>query len=273
MDCKILACPKCGQALDRQNNSLICENRHTYDFSASGYVNFNLKQNISGDSPEMVHARSRFLDAGYYEVLANEVNRILSDLSAKTVVDAGCGEGYYSSVFAKKDENRFVYGFDLSKTAVNKAAKRVLNKTENALFMVSSIFEMPIRDKSVDSVVSIFAPVAWEEFARIIKPGGHLVICAAGKDHLLGLKKAIYDDVYLNTPEKLVPGEGFVEISRKNLNYTVKISDNQEICDLFAMTPYYWKTAKDDAAKLKELKELETVLDFDIFVFERSKAE
>ena len=271
MNYKILTCPKCGQALNRVNNSLICENRHTYDFSASGYVNFNLKQNVSGDSPDMVHARSRFLDAGYYEAFADEVNRILSDLSAKTVVDAGCGEGYYSSLFAKKDESRFVYGFDLSKTAINKAAKRILNKTENALFMVSSIFEMPVKANEADCAVSIFAPVAWGEFARIIKPDGHLVICAAGKDHLLGLKKALYEDVYLNTPEKLVPGEGFVEISRKNLKYTVKICDNQEICDLFAMTPYYWKTSKDDAAKLKELDVLETVLDFDIFVFERSK--
>ena len=273
MNDKILACPKCGQALERVNNSLICESRHTYDFSASGYVNFNLKQNVSGDSPDMVHARSRFLDSGYYEAFADEINRILTGLSVKTVVDAGCGEGYYSSLFAKLDKKRFVYGFDLSKTAVNKAAKRVLNKTENALFMVSSIFELPIKSRAVDSVVSIFAPVAWDEFARIIKPGGHLVVCAAGKDHLLGLKKALYEDVYLNTPEKFVPGEKFVEITRQNLKYTVKISDNQGICDLFAMTPYYWKTSKDDTAKLKELNELETELDFDIFVFERSKTE
>jgi hypothetical protein len=36
------------------------------------------------------------------------------------------------------------------------------------------------------------------------------------------------------------------------------------------MTPYYWKTSKSDADKLRELEELETELDFEIAVFEKN---
>ncbi len=266
----ILICPKCRQALSKEGNSFICNSRHTYDIAASGYVNMNTKPTPSGDSVEMVKARSNFLDAGYYEPFLSAVKRTVLSFSPHTIVDAGCGEGYYSAAIANENKDLNVYGFDLSKSAINKAAKRVSNKNGNALFMVCGIFDLPLKDNSVDVVLSMFAPLAENEFARILKPGGRIIMCVAGKDHLLGLKNALYDDVYLNQPEKVSAPDGFSEVSREKVRYSVKIKGNKAILDLFTMTPYYWKTSESDAAKLESLDELETTLDFDIIVFERS---
>ena len=268
MLCDILVCPKCGQAISKTAGSLVCKNKHTYDIASSGYVNFNTKSASSGDSPDMVRARSRFLDGGYYSDFLNALKTTITSLSPHTVVDAGCGEGYYSAAIADTLDVTLL-GFDLSKSAVNKAAKRTSKHKENTLFAVCSIFDLPIKDNSIDIVMSLFAPLAGEEFTRIIKPGGHIVMGVAGKDHLLGLKKAIYDDVYKNSPEKVIAHNGFFEVSRKNIKYTAKIKGKEDIKALFAMTPYYWKTSESDAAKLDYIEELETLLDFDIIVFER----
>ena len=255
--------------LKKEGGSLICKSRHTYDCAASGYVNLNTKLTLSGDSPEMVNARSRFLDLGYYDVFARALIRTLDDFKPQTVIDAGCGEGYYSNMIARKLAYTALYGFDLSKSAVNKASKRAKASGTDASFFVCGIFDLPIKDNSTDAVVSLFAPLAYEEFQRVLKPGGRLVIGAAGKEHLYGLKHALYSEVYENNPEKVVCPGGFREISRENVKYDVIITEKEAISDLFSMTPYYWKTSEAAASRLLTLDRLDTPLDFDIIVFER----
>lgn len=265
----ILICPKCSCELEKEGGSLICKSRHTYDYAASGYVNLNTKLTVSGDSPEMAASRSRFLDLGYYENFAHEIVSTLDSFKPKAIIDAGCGEGYYSNMIAQKLEYTSLYGFDLSKSAVNKAAKRARASAAHASFFVCGIFDLPVKNNSIDAIVSLFAPLAYEEFHRVLKPGGRLVIGAAGKEHLLGLKRALYSDVYENNPEKVIAPDGFRELSRRNIRYDVSIITKQAISDLFSMTPYYWKTGEAAAARLSELERLDTALDFDIIVFER----
>lgn len=265
----ILICPKCKKALGTIGKSLVCENRHTYDISKSGYVNLNLKPVDSGDSLEMVRARSRFLDSGYYFNFAEAITSVIADVSHSVIVDAGCGEGYYSEIISRKFPESDIYGFDLSKSAVEKAAKRTKGLSD--FFSVCSIFDLPLCPSSADVVINLFAPCADKEFARVLKPGGHLIMGVAGEDHLLGLKSAIYENVYLNTPEKVIAPEGFREKSRHKVKYNAHICGTDTVKDLFAMTPYYWKTSKSDADKLSNITELDTLLDFDIVVFERTR--
>ncbi|MBQ7821833.1 MAG: methyltransferase domain-containing protein [Clostridia bacterium] len=219
----------------------------------------------------MVQARSRFLDAGYYEPFAKAVVRTLESFAPGVIIDAGCGEGYYSTMVSREINDVCVLGFDLSKSAINKAAKRAGKNNPSARFFVCGIFELPLADESADAVINLFAPCADSEFFRVIKPGGHLIMGVAGEDHLIGLKSALYDDVYLNRPEKVSAPDGFFELSREKIKYNVTIKGKETISDLFSMTPYYWKTSEKDAAKLNELESLDTVLDFDIIVFERIK--
>ena len=94
-----LACPICEGDLTLRGNSLFCERGHCFDVAAAGYVNLaSAKQAGGGDSKQLVSARTEFLSAGYYERFSDEINaRAVKYARSGVIVDAGCGEGYYSN--------------------------------------------------------------------------------------------------------------------------------------------------------------------------------
>lgn len=59
---------------------MICSNRHSFDQARSGYVNLlpvNQKRTKQpGDNKQMVHARTQFLDAGYYSVYGKRLHNV-----------------------------------------------------------------------------------------------------------------------------------------------------------------------------------------------------
>ena len=267
----IIVCPVCGGKIASDEHTLFCERKHSFDISSAGYVNFNVRHTNTGDSKEMADARHRFLDKGYYRAFACGIADTLESHKSRSVLDAGCGDGYYSVFAAQSAGDMKLIGFDLSKHSVSHAAKRAraAKISSRAAFFAAGIFELPVKSESADTVLNLFAPCAAAEFHRVLKKGGSLIMGAAGERHLLGLKKALYDRIYLNTPEKIAAPEGFNEKSRRRINYKVKIEGNDSIRDLFMMTPYYWKTGERDAQKLKSAQSLETELDFEIIVFEK----
>ena len=95
-----------------------------------------------------------------------------------------------------------------------------------------------------------------------------MIVVAAGEKHLLGLKKAIYDNPYLNVGRADLPLGMKLEAESK-LSYRIEVNDSQQIQALFSMTPYYWRTSPADRDKLLALDHLETELDFDIFLFRK----
>lgn len=260
---KALRCPICRAALEigNEGKSLIClgeKKRHCYDFSASGYINFAPPaQSRSGDSKEAVRARTGFLNRGFYAPVRDAVKAAVKEYASGLVVDAGCGEGYYSSAMAEVAEA--VVGFDLSKFGVETAAKRTKG-SERAFFGVAGIYDMPLASGVVDGVVNIFAPCATEEFHRVLKENGILIVAGAGRNHLLGLKEAIYDTTYANAEREDMPIDMEL-ISEKSVSYEMKIDDNETIVDLFYMTPYFYRTGEKDMDKLKRLESLTTPVD------------
>jgi 23S rRNA (guanine745-N1)-methyltransferase len=243
---------------------------HSYDFASGGYVNLGSPvQSGGGDSKQAVRARSDFLNMGYYEPIANTLRRLLSEHlpTDALVVDAGCGEGYYSELIA--EDGYSLAGFDLSKFAVDAAAKRAKAKGRaNAFFGVASVFSLPLADLSADAVVNIFAPCAEKEYARVLKDNGLLFVVAAGTDHLLGLKKAIYNEIHKNDVRADMPTDMKL-IRSERLSYTITVNGNQSIKNLFAMTPYYWKTSQSDVQKLETLESLQTEIDINFEVYQK----
>ncbi len=262
----ILSCPFCTASLEQNGTSLYCsgERRHCFDIAKSGYVTLTRASGTAGDDREMVRARTVFLDKDYYRPFADAVADALG--SAKTVIDAGCGEGYYSNIIASRGAS--VYGFDLSKHACDKAAKRARLHGNGAFFGVASVFELPIADDSADAVVSLFAPIAEREFARVLKRDGLLIVGAAGRRHLYELKQALYADAYENEGRRDLPS-GFTETARKSVTYTFDCA-GEDLKSLFMMTPYAFKTSKENSAKLGLLSHLVITADFDIFVYKKN---
>ena len=76
-----LICPRCGCKLSRNGGSLYCFFKHCYDLASSGYVNLVLSgakaQDNSGDNKDMMQARRRTMDRGYYKALADKLIEIM----------------------------------------------------------------------------------------------------------------------------------------------------------------------------------------------------
>ena len=219
-----------------------------------------------GDNKDAVRARSRFLEADYYLPLSNEINKILKQLQAGAVLDAGCGEGYYTNRMTEVCET--VFGADLSKDGIDKAAKTAKQKQNSAAFAVASLFELPVKSESFDAITNIFAPCGETEFNRILKAGGHLIVVGAGSAHLMGLKKVLYDNPYFN-PERNDLPQTMKLLEQRSLKTTITVTGNDMIQALFSMTPYYWRTSEADKAKLNTLESLETELDFNIYIYQK----
>ena len=101
----ILICPVCRAALLREEKSYFCSGakKHCFDISSSGHANLYPGRASGGDDKKAVKSRTDFLNLGFYSPLAQKLCEILGDLSSEqSVIDAGCGEGYYSNMIAGK---------------------------------------------------------------------------------------------------------------------------------------------------------------------------
>ncbi|MBP3332904.1 MAG: methyltransferase domain-containing protein [Clostridia bacterium] len=278
----MLICPICKSKLTREPSRYLCEKGHSHDISKYGHVNLLMSQKGGnhGDSREMLLSRKNFLDSGAYSplrnALADSVSAVSEGKSTLSLLDSGCGECYYTSLI--KDElsaggtNAHIIGIDISKEALRIAAqrfngecKRVDSSVELA---VASSYQLPIAESSIDTVISVFAPLCSEEFARVLKRGGHFITVIPGKKHLWELKAAIYDDPYEN---EIMPYEidKFRMISKKELSGRFLLPSSSAIADLFTMTPYFCRTSEKDKSKLHALNSLECSYEFEILVYEK----
>ena len=269
------ACPVCGGKMtvteDGKSAKCFGENPkkkcHSFDFSADGYLSFGV---TGGDSKAAVAARRDFLRSTPYYKLAAEsirhtVKRYLPD--CRFLVDAGCGEGYYTSMLSEVSEN--TVGFDLSKFACAAGAKQAKRDGQsNLMFATASVFELPVADGVADAVTNIFAPCAEDEYKRVLRDGGYLFVVGAGKEHLMGLKKAIYDDVYENGQRADLP-QNMEHLECLFAHYLMNVVGKDKIAALFSMTPYYWRTSESDKEKLSHLDSLDIDIDFEINIYKK----
>ncbi len=263
-----LVCPCCGMPMKKEGGSLVCENRHTYDIAKAGYVNLTntTSKKLSGDSKEMVRARTDFLGHGAYAPFMEQVCRLAG--GGRVCVDAGCGEGYYTVGLSHSFE--MVYGFDLSKASCMAAAKRAraAGADGRCFFGVGSVYSLPIADGCADCVTNIFAPCVEEEYSRILRAGGKLVVACAGVHHLQGLKDALYDTTRENTARADLPTHLVLEDS-VNVSYDITLTDREMIKNLYMMTPYCYRTGIEAQKKLLSLDTLTTRVDFDIHIYRK----
>ena len=267
-------CPLCKGPLLAVGRSLRCPAGHSFDQAAEGYVNLlpvNARRaKDPGDSKEMVAARRRFLQAGHYGPFGTALGELCLALAQTArdphsphILDAGCGEGWYSrqaaAALTAAGLCPEMAGYDLSKPAVRLAAKA----QPEAAFAVAGSFA----DGWADVLLNIFSPMAREEFLRVLAPGGALVYAVPGPRHLFGLKQVLYDTPYEN-PCRPVEYPGFVREAERAVQGTIRL-EGGAIQDLFAMTPYYWKTPKEGAERLAKLEVLQTEIEFRFVIYRK----
>lgn len=255
----LFVCPNCKKPLQKTNGSLVCENKHCFDISKEGYVNLvrtNYNAN-AGDNDEMLKARDLFLSGGHYEKLAKELgNIILKYNKTDEILDAGCGTGYYVSVIKEMIKSQNIYGVDISKKAVKIATKN----NEDCSFAVSSVFDMPFKNKIFSTILNVFSPFAFEEYERVLKDDGILLSVYPGPNHLIELKKAIYkEETILN--DKHVESNLFKSKEKIFVQGTMNLN-KEEILALIKMTPYFYTTPKEKLDSLYSIDKLAIQYDF-----------
>jgi 23S rRNA (guanine745-N1)-methyltransferase len=226
----------------------------------------------------MLAARRTILEAGFFRKLSDALTRKALELAKQlqngdgasfTLLDAGCGEGYYlecvEAELRSHEIEHQLYGIDISRDAVAMAAKA----GTGIHYAVASSRQLPVRSASVDCIFQIFAPHSDSEFDRVLRDDGKLITVIPGKHHLYGLKERLYEKPYFND-EAEHPYPSFKVLEKQRIQYELVLADPSAILDLVMMTPYYWRTEPAMLDKLKEQRELRTPLEFVVTVYGKS---
>ncbi len=242
-----LACPLDGLPLTRQGNQAVCSSNHSYDFDRKGAINllpvqFKKSKN-PGDSKEMIIARERFLNAGFYQSISDQLNRLLAAYNSKTIFDAGCGEGYYTQRAAEFLPDSILVGMDISKDAIQAASKR----SRDIQWIVGTNANIPVLSNSIDCITSLFGFAMWSEFKRILKADGIVITADVGPNHLIELRRVLYPEIKEKTSENVVP-EGFALKDTQSLTTTIPGPDHNSIKDLLVMTPHGYRATQERIA-------------------------
>lgn len=250
-----LLCPICGDVLQKENKAYGCPKGHRFDIARQGHVNLlpvqQKKSLHPGDTAQQVQSRRAFLDGGYYE----PIQKALLELAHRhgctgPVVDAGCGEGYYSAFLAQKLHCELL-GVDISKEAVRFAAGRYKGPT----WVCGSAARLPVGDGSAGLLTSLFALTVPGEFRRVLRSGGCFIQVLAAPDHLLELKKIIYPELF-HKPKDCTPQvEGFLLEESVPLSFAFTV-EGEQVQNLLSMTPHVYRIGTEGAMRLRSTQVL-----------------
>ena len=252
------ACPICQENLALIETSLKCSNRHSFDLAKFGYVNLapQIKQSANYDK-ENFQNRQQILEAGFYQAILEGISDLLATKpSAKTVLDIGCGEGFYSRKLQKRHSDKTFYAFDISKDSVQIAAKSEPNWVVN--WFVGDLARLPIKDASMDILLDIFSPANYGEFRRVLSKDGILIKVIPTENHLKEIRQLVQDQLtkkdYSNQDIKDHFQEHFSIQSSQIASLTKPITAEQRQA-LLSMTPllFHVNQSKIDWSQLTEI--------------------
>jgi 23S rRNA (guanine745-N1)-methyltransferase len=234
------SCPHCRLALepDPQAGSLVCASGHRFDRAREGYVNLlpaNRKRSRDpGDSQAMIEARARVHSSGVFQALAEAITEMLGALpAAHTVLDLGCGEGYYLGALGRSQPSARLHGVDISRAACRRAARA----WPGADIVVASAFALPLPENSMDIVARVFAPSDDGELARVLRPTGAYLEVTPAPRHLWQLRQNLY-----HHPREHAPARTKIEnlslVAELDLAYELPGLAGTQLADLVAMTPF-----------------------------------
>ena len=272
----LLACPLCHKGLRQTGAALKCESGHSFDIAKEGYVNL-LAQKRTGDAKEMLKARRKFLESGFYAPLSDAINELVRAHLPHVpgplhILDAGCGEGYYLDRLQRSlasQQTGCYIGMDVSKEAIRMAAKRY-----RQLFFVGADVKqrLVLADAAIHAILNVFAPRNPTEFARVIAPGGILIIVIPSPEHLLHLRTALgllgMEEQKQQHVREQFAGE-FEFVASSSIAYPMRLN-KEEVEQVVMMTPNYWHLSDEVHEAMYEMEEIETEAGFSIMVFRRT---
>ncbi|MFE7316526.1 putative RNA methyltransferase [Streptomyces sp. NPDC057555] len=236
-----LRCPTCRtRRLHPDRGALRCPAGHTFDIARHGYVSLLTgARATSGDDAAMVQARDRFLATGRYAPIRQAVARLAADSVPErgTVVDVGCGTGYYLAGVLGQLPGARGLGLDTSVRAVRSAA-RAHDRAAAATWDVFRPF--PLADEVADVVLDVFAPRNPAEFHRVLRPAGRLIVVRPTERHLAELRGRVPGMVAIDPAKEQrlhrAMDPCFESVVTELVEYPVELVGSEAL-DLVGMTP------------------------------------
>ncbi|TDT35244.1 23S rRNA m(1)G-748 methyltransferase [Streptomyces sp. BK208] len=237
----LLRCPTCRtHRLHPDHGALRCPVGHTFDIARHGYTGLLTgTRATSGDDAAMVQARDRFLSTGAYAPVRDIAARLAADAVPErgTVVDVGCGTGYYLAGVLDRLPGARGLGLDTSVRALRSAARA----HDRAAAVTWDVFRpFPLADAAADVVLDVFAPRNPAEFHRVLRPAGRLIVVRPTGRHLAELRGRVPAMVTVDPAKEqrlhraLNP---FFEVAvTEQVEYSVSLA-GPDALDLVAMTP------------------------------------
>lgn len=187
----VMRCPRCAAAMTPVERSLRCAGGHSFDAARQGYVNLlSRPAGAAADDAAMVAARQDVLTSGLYDALTAGLVDVVERVEAPPgcVVDVGAGTGHHTAAVLDALPRRVGLALDLSVYAARRAAKA----HPRLAAVVADVWEgLPVRDGAAGVVLDVFAPRNVAEFARVLAPGGAVVVVTPAPAHLTELVTAL----------------------------------------------------------------------------------
>ncbi|HHG7411218.1 TPA: putative RNA methyltransferase [Streptococcus pneumoniae] len=252
------ACPICQENLTLLETNFKCCNRHSFDLAKFGYVNLapQIKQSANYNK-ENFQNRQQILEAGFYQAILDAVSDLLaSSKTTTTILDIGCGEGFYSRKLQESHSEKTFYAFDISKDSVQIATKSEPNWAVN--WFVGDLARLPIKDANMDILLDIFSPANYGEFRRVLSKDGILIKVIPTENHLKEIRQRVQDQLtnkeYSNQDIKEHFQEHFTILSSQTASLTKTITAEQ-LQALLSMTPllFHVDQSKIDWSQLTEI--------------------
>ncbi|MBA4025302.1 MAG: methyltransferase type 11 [Gordonia sp.] len=240
----LLCCPVCRAPLELADRTLWCGQGHNFDLARQGYVTLlgGAGNSFHSDTTEMLAARTRFLDGGFFDPILRAVGAECAD--GATVLDVGAGTGHYLAAAVRHGGGRGV-GVDLSKLAA-----RQISRLEGPIgAIVADAWQpLPIADGVIDVALSVFSPRNVAEFARVLAPGGRLVVVSPTPRHLTEIVAAV-GMIGVDKDKSVRIGNSmaghFTRTARSLLEYPITLSHNQ-VVDVVLMGPSAFHLTEQD---------------------------
>ncbi|RJK95320.1 putative RNA methyltransferase [Vallicoccus soli] len=187
----LLRCPVCVEGLAAAGPSLRCPRGHAFDVARQGYANLLPGGAATGtaDTAAMVAARAELLGAGHYAAVSGALAGAAAAVDAPgAVVDVGAGTGHHLAAVLDACPARVGLALDLSKHAARRAARA---HPRAGAVVADAWARLPVRDGAAAVVLDVFAPRNGAEAARVLAPGGALLVVTPTPRHLAEVRGAL----------------------------------------------------------------------------------